>query len=49
MTIKIEISHFYDYRELKQLKKKQNRTFFHGTCSNLTPYLYLSKNTKVFQ
>ena len=25
---------------------KQNQTFFHGTYSNLTPYLFLSKNIK---
>ena len=28
---------------------KQNQTFFHGTYSSLTPYLFLSKNIKVFQ
>ena len=28
---------------------KQSQTFFHGTYSNLTPYLFLSKHIKVFQ
>ena len=28
MTIKIEISHFYDYREPKQLKKKTKSDIF---------------------
>ena len=28
---------------------KQNQTFFLGTYSNLTPYLFLSKNIKVIQ
>ena len=28
---------------------KSDQTFFHGTYSNLTTYLYLSKNIKVFQ
>ena len=28
---------------------KPNQTFFHGIYSNLTPYLFLSKNIKVFQ
>ena len=28
---------------------KQNQTFFHGTYSNLTPYLSLTKNIKIFQ
>ena len=28
---------------------KQNQTFFHGTYSNLTPYLSLPKNIVVFQ
>ena len=28
---------------------KQNQTLFHGTYSNLTTYLFLSKNIKVFQ
>ena len=28
---------------------KQNQIFFHGTYSNLTSYIFLSKNIKVFQ
>ena len=31
------------------MEMKQNKTFFHGTYLNLTPYLYLSKNIEVFQ
>ena len=31
------------------MEMKQNQTFFHGTYSNLTPYLFLSKNIKVYQ
>ena len=28
---------------------KQTQTFFHGTDSNLTPYLSLAKDIKIFQ
>ena len=28
--------------------KKQNQTFFHGTYSNVSPYVFLSKNIKIF-
>ena len=38
MTFNIEISQLI----------KQNRTFFHGTYSNQTPYLLFSKNVEVF-
>ena len=31
------------------IEMKQNQTFSHGTYSNLTPYLSLSKNIKIFQ
>ena len=31
-----------------KMDMKQNKTFFHGTYSNLTPYLFLSKNFKAF-
>ena len=31
------------------MEMKQNQTFFRGTCSNLTPDLFLSKNIPVFQ
>ena len=31
------------------MEMKQNQTFFHGTYSNLTPYLFLLKNIKIFQ
>ena len=31
------------------MEMKQNQTFFRGTYSNLTPYLFLSKNIPVFQ
>ena len=31
------------------MEMKQNQTFFHRTYSNLTPYLSLSKNIRVFQ
>ena len=31
------------------MEMKQNQTFFHGTYSNLTPYLFLSKYIEVFQ
>ena len=31
------------------MEMKQNQAFFHGTYSNLTPYLSLSKNIKIFQ
>ena len=31
------------------MEMKQNKTFFHGTYLNQTPYLYLSKNIEVFQ
>ena len=31
------------------MEKKQNQVFFHGIHSNLTPYLSLSKNIKIFQ
>ena len=33
----------------KTMEMKQNQTFFHGTYSNLTSYVFLSKNVKVFQ
>ena len=31
------------------MERKQNQTFFHGTYSNLTLYLFLSKYIEVFQ
>ena len=31
------------------MEMKQNQTFFHGTCSHLTPYLSLSKIIDIFQ
>ena len=31
------------------MEMKQNETFFHGTCSNLTPCLFSSKNIKAFK
>ena len=31
------------------MEMKQSPTFFHGTYSNLTPYLFLSKYIEVFQ
>ena len=31
------------------MEMEQNKTFFHGRYSNLTPYLFLSKNIQVFQ
>ena len=31
------------------MEMRQNQTFFHGSCSNLTPYTFLSKNIEVFQ
>ena len=31
------------------IEMKQNQTFSHGTYSNVTPYLSLSKNIKIFQ
>ena len=33
----------------QNLEMKQNQTFFHGAYSNLTTYLFLSKNIKVLQ
>ena len=45
MTFKIEIL----WRKWTQIMEmKQNQTFFHGTHSNLTPYLSLSKIIKIF-
>ena len=31
------------------MEMQQNQTLFHRTYSNLTPYLSLSKNIKIFQ
>ena len=31
------------------MEMKQYQTFFHGTYSNMTPYLSLSKNIKMIQ
>ena len=31
------------------MEMKQNQTSIHGTCSNLTTYLFLSKIIEVFQ
>ena len=36
-------------KETQAMEMKQNQTFFHGTYSNLTPYLFLLKNIKIFQ
>ena len=48
MTFKIEISQFV----IKKSPNNGNETksdIFHGTLSNLTPYVFLSKNIQLFQ
>ena len=45
MTFKIAISQFTATKNPNSaMEMKQNQTFFHGTYSNLMPYLFLSKN-----
>ena len=36
-------------KRAQRMEMKQNRTYFYGTYSNLTPYLFLSKHIRVFQ
>ena len=36
-------------KSTQTVEMKENKIFSHGTYSNLTPYLFLSKNILVFQ
>ena len=49
MTFKIENLSVLWLKWTQAMEIKQNQTIFHGTYSNLTLYLPLSKSSKIFQ